>query len=76
MNPVIWLSVGVALAAIGTLGVYALLHARANRRRWARYAMPEGSGKLVPVLCPHCRRRTYSPRAIRERFCPNCERRY
>ena len=76
MNAVAWLFVSIALVAIGTIGVFALLHARANRKRWARYSMPAGSGKLTPVLCPHCRQRSYSPRAIAERRCPNCGREY
>ena len=76
MNPYLVLFLGIAIVTLATIAVYAYLHVREGRRRWARYNIPKGMGGTHSVLCPHCRQRSYSARANRERVCPNCGKSY
>ncbi len=76
MQPYLLLVVLFGAAMIALLVGTWLVHQRRQRRDWARYDPPPGSGKLKPVLCPHCRQRSYSERANRERVCPNCHQSY
>lgn len=55
------------LAAVG----YYLSETRRERRRWATYSDYRG-GEPKSKVCPGCRNRIYSLRAIREQRCIQC----
>ena len=74
VNGVVFLFAAVGLIALATLGGVLWAHRRETRRRWARYQPVRGEGEPPSVVCPHCRRRWYSARVIRDRVCPACQR--
>lgn len=60
----------IAAGILSGVGYY-VMETRAERKRWARYADYRG-GEPKSVPCPHCRKRIYSLRAIREQICIHC----
>ena len=74
MSAYVLVLAAIAIIALGTLLGMLWAHRRENRRRWARYQPVRGEGEPASVVCPHCRRRWYSARVMRERVCPACEK--